>query len=76
MESIQVGPKAMEAREIQYALGLPSPAYSFEEAEGNIRCTVKGIGHGYGFDQYGAGLKAKEGWTAEKYWNFIIKILL
>ena len=34
---------------------------------------VKGIGHGYGFDQYGAGLKAKEGWTAEKILEFYYK---
>ena len=73
VESIQVGPKSYGGEEIQYALGLPSPAYSFEEAEGNIRCTVKGIGHGYGFDQYGAGLKAKEGWTAEKILEFYYK---
>ena len=63
----------MEARRYNMPWGSPSPAYSFEEAEGNIRCTVKGIGHGYGFDQYGAGLKAKEGWTAEKILEFYYK---
>ena len=31
------------------------------------------MGHGYGFDQYGAGLKAKEGWTAEKILEFYYK---
>lgn len=73
VESIQAGPKSYSGEEIQYALGLPSPAYTFEAAEGNVRCTVKGLGHGYGFDQYGASLKAEQGWTAEKILEFYYK---
>lgn len=73
VESVQVGAKSYGGEEVQYALGLPSPAYTFEAAEGDIRCTTKGIGHGYGFDQYGACRKAEQGWTAEKILEFYYK---
>lgn len=73
VEAIQVGAKSYGGEEIQYALGLPSPAYTFEAGEGNVRCTTRGIGHGYGFDQYGAHLKAAQGLTAEKILEFYYK---
>ena len=73
VESIQVGDKSYTGDEVRYALGLPSPAYRFEEAEGKIRCTTQGIGHGFGLDQYGADRKAKEGWKAEDILGFYYK---
>jgi len=73
VESIQVGTKSYTGDEIRYALGLPSGAYRFESAEGGVRCTVRGIGHGYGLDQYGADRKAAKGWTAEKILEFYYK---
>lgn len=60
---IQVGQKTYTGEEIQYALGLPSACYSFEQEKGKIRIVCKGIGHGYGFSQFGANEMAKEGKT-------------
>lgn len=60
---IQVGQKTYTGEEIQYALGLPSACYSFEQEKGKIRVVCKGIGHGYGFSQFGANEMAKEGKT-------------
>lgn len=73
VESVQVGAKSYGGEEVQYALGLPSPAYRFEAYESNVRCTTKGIGHGYGFDQYGACRMAGEGKTAEEILKFYYK---
>ncbi len=66
VKSVQVGTKTYTGDEIRYALDLPSPAFRFETCEDGVRCTVTGIGHGYGFDQFGANRKASEGWSAEE----------
>lgn len=66
VSAVQAGSKTYTGEEIRAALGLPSSAFTLEEYEGNIRCVTKGIGHGYGFDQYGADRKAEEGKTAEE----------
>ena len=58
---VQIGQKTYFGEEVQYALGLASPCYSFEYLEDKIRVICKGIGHGYGFAQYGANEMAKEG---------------
>lgn len=60
---IQIGQKTYTGEEVQYALGLASSCYSFERIGGKIRAICKGIGHGYGFSQYGANEMAKEGKT-------------
>lgn len=73
VENVQAGTKSYEGEDIANALGLPSSAFSFESYEGNVRCVTKGIGHGYGFDQYGADQKAKEGWKAEELLKFYYK---
>lgn len=69
----KAGEKLYTGEEIQYALGLKSAAFSFEELEGKIRCMVQGEGHGYGFDQWNANEKAKEGYTAEELLNCYYK---
>ncbi|MEY8336571.1 SpoIID/LytB domain-containing protein [Lachnospiraceae bacterium 62-35] len=66
VEEIQIGSRSYTGEEIQYALGLPSASFALEDYEGNVRAVVKGIGHGYGMSQYGAKVKASEGWTAEE----------
>lgn len=66
VESVQVGQKTYTGEELRFALGLPSSAFVFETQENGIRCTVRGVGHGYGFDQCGAMRKEKQGWTAEE----------
>lgn len=63
---VKAGEKLYTGEEIQYALGLQSCAFSFEKTESGIRCVTEGRGHGYGFDQWGANEKAKEGYTAEE----------
>lgn len=69
----KAGEKIYTGEEIQYALGLKSAAFSFEEMEGSIRCLVRGEGHGYGFDQWGANEKAREGYTAEELLKYYYK---
>ena len=61
VRQIQVGTKTYTGEEVQYALGLPSSAYTFSPLDGKIRVTVKGIGHGYGFSQAGAAQLETEG---------------
>lgn len=70
---IQIGSRVYGGEEVQYALGLPSPAYGFEEYDGQVRAVCKGIGHGYGLSQYGAKCKAEDGWTAEKILAYFYK---
>lgn len=73
VEQLQIGTRTYTGEEVQYALGLPSAAYGFEEYEGGIRAVCQGIGHGYGMSQYGAKSKAEEGWTAEKILPYFYK---
>ena len=56
-----IRPKTYSGEEVQYALGLSSPCFYFDELQGKIRVTCKGIGHGYGFSQAGASALEKEG---------------
>lgn len=58
---IQIGKKTYGGEEIARALGLPSACFQIEEAEGQIRATGKGSGHGYGLSQAGAGMLEREG---------------
>lgn len=73
VDQIQVGTKTYTGEEIQYALGLASPCFTLEEYEGKIRAVCKGIGHGYGFSQYGAKIKAEEEWKAEDILSYFYK---
>jgi len=61
VKKVQIGQKTYTGEEVQYALGLSSPHFSFEEFDGKIRVVCKGIGHGYGFSQAGASALEKEG---------------
>lgn len=73
VSQVKAGEKLYTGEEIQYALGLKSCAFSFEKMESGIRCVTEGKGHGYGFDQWGANEKAKEGYTAEELLKFYYK---
>lgn len=66
VKQVQIGQKTYTGEEIQYALGLVSPCYSFERLDGKIRIICKGVGHGYGFAQFGANEMAKDGKTYEE----------
>ncbi len=67
---VQIGQKTYTGEEVQYALGLASPCYSFERLDGKIRVICKGIGHGYGFAQFGANEMALDGKTYEELLNY------
>lgn len=58
---LQIGGKTYSGETVQYAFGLPSACYSFEEQDGKLRILCKGIGHGYGFSQAGASVLEQEG---------------
>ncbi|MBE5972112.1 MAG: SpoIID/LytB domain-containing protein [Lachnoclostridium sp.] len=66
---VQIGQKTYTGEEVQYALGLASSCYSFERLDGKIRVICKGVGHGFGFAQFGANEMAKEGKTYEELLN-------
>ncbi len=66
VKQVLIGQKTYTGEEVQYALGLASSCYSFEHLDGKIRVICKGIGHGYGFAQFGANEMAKEGKTCEE----------
>ena len=66
VKQVQIGQKTYTGEEVQYALGLTCACYSFERLDGKIRVICKGIGHGYGFAQFGANEMAKAGRTYEE----------
>lgn len=66
VKQVQIGQKTYTGEEVQLTLGLASPCYSFERLGGTIRVICKGVGHGYGFSQFGANEMAKEGSTYEE----------
>lgn len=70
VKQVLIGQKTYNGEEIQCALGLASSCYSFEYLDGKIRVICKGIGHGYGFAQFGANEMAKEGKTYEELLNY------
>ena len=61
VKHVQIGQKTYTGEEVQYALGLNSCCFSFEHLKGKIRVICKGIGHGYGFAQFGANEMEKSG---------------
>lgn len=73
VKKVQIGQKTYTGEEVQYALGLSSPCFSFEEFDGKVRVSCKGIGHGYGFSQAGADALEKEGhdfeWLLKYYFQ-------
>ena len=66
VETVQIGAETYSGDAVRYALGVPSPAFSLEEDGDEIRCITYGRGHGYGLSQYGAGLMAENGSSAEE----------
>ena len=68
--AVQIGQKTYTGEEVQYALGLNSSCYTFEYRNQKIRVICKGVGHGYGFSQFGANAMAKEGKTYEELLNY------
>ncbi len=52
---------AFSGEALRKALGLSSSLVYFSELEGKVRVMTKGLGHGLGLSQYGAGVMAAEG---------------
>lgn len=70
---IKIGARTYTGDEVQYALGLPSSAFSLYVEKGNIVARVTGSGHGYGLSQAGAGNMAREGWNFEEILHYYYK---
>lgn len=70
---VQLGGYTYTGEEIQYALGLQSSCFVMEPYDGNVRATVKGVGHGFGMSQAAANERAKEGWKAEDILSYFYK---
>lgn len=70
VNEIQIGAHIYTGDEVRVALGLPSAAFTLETHEEKIRAVCKGIGHGYGFSQYGGNAMAKEGKSAQEILNY------
>lgn len=66
VETVQVGEETYSGDVVRYALDVPSPAFSLEAEGDEVRCITYGRGHGYGLSQYGAGLLAENGSSAEE----------
>lgn len=73
VETVLAGDKTYSGDAVRWALSLPSSAFHFEETEDGVCVQVKGNGHGYGLEQYGANKKAADGWTAEKILHYYYK---
>ena len=67
---VQYGATIANGEAVRSVLGLNSACFYFSELEGKIRIVTKGIGHGLGFSQYGAGQKAERGWDYEELLSF------
>ena len=65
-EELQIVAEIYRWDAVRYELCVPSPAFSLEEDWVELRCVTYGRGHGYGLSQYGAGLMAENGSSAEE----------
>ncbi len=62
VEWISVCENLLSAKQFCDALGLNSPAFTFEDYDGKLRFLVTGEGHGYGLSICGAGNLAAKGY--------------
>lgn len=59
--SVRCGEQQMEGEKFRKLFELPSSSFYLKEEDGDIILQTKGVGHGLGFDQYGADLLAAQG---------------
>lgn len=57
---VNVNGREMGGEEVRKLLSLPSSNFYIEEGENEYMIVTKGIGHGFGFDQYYADYMAKQ----------------
>jgi stage II sporulation protein D len=67
---IQIGDTHYTGEEFRSCLGLPSACFELALCEGEIRITVKGLGHGFGLSQFGANELALEGMGWQEILNY------
>ena len=60
IELLRNGEK-ISGESLREELQLPSSNFTWEEKNGNYIFTTKGIGHGFGYDQYYGNLLAEQG---------------
>lgn len=70
VEEVLAGVHTFSGDEIASAFALPSPCFTWEEYEGNLRITCRGQGHGYGLSQWGAKVKGENGYTYREILSF------
>ncbi len=59
--AVEGGAAWMAGERFRQLFALPSACFALEEENGEVIIRTKGVGHGLGFDQYGADLLAAEG---------------
>ena len=64
--SLRIGDTVCTGEQFREALSLASSAFSLQEADGGLRITTMGKGHGLGMSQWTANEMAKEGKTFEE----------
>lgn len=70
---MQIGNKLLSGDDFRYALALPSSCFEINFEGNTAVMTVKGSGHGVGFDQYGANRQAMEGKNCEELLLYYLK---
>lgn len=69
IELLRNGEK-VSGESLREELQLPSSNFTWEEKNGSYLFTTKGIGHGFGFDQYYGNLLAQQGQDYQEILNY------
>ena len=70
---VRIGKQIYAGEEFRKALGLPSSCFSFQDKNGMLKITTKGVGHGIGLSQYTANEMAKEGKMHEEILQYFFE---
>lgn len=73
IELLRNGEK-ISGESLREELQLPSSNFTWEEKNGNYIFTTKGIGHGFGYDQYYGNLLAEQGQDYQEILHYFIRI--
>ena len=66
VSQMRIGDTVCSGEQFREALSLASSAFSLQEADGGLRITTMGKGHGLGMSQWTANEMAKEGKSCEE----------
>lgn len=70
---VRIGKHIYAGEEFRNALELPSSCFSFQESNGMLKITTKGVGHGIGLSQHTANEMAKKGKTYEEILQYFFE---